>query len=1511
MVITNGECVPTIASCTSDSAGSQTVTASFEGKTAEATQVVGPAATTSALISSVNPSVTGQSVTYSATVAVSAPGSGTPTGFIEFLDGSTPIGACGGAAGVSLNGTLSAACALTYPATGTHTITAQYLGDANYTGSSSSTLTQVVGPAATTSALISSVNPSVTGQSVTYSATVAVSAPGSGTPTGFIEFLDGSTPIGACGGAAGVSLNGTLSAACALTYPATGTHTITAQYLGDANYTGSSSSTLTQVVGPAATTSALISSVNPSVTGQSVTYSATVAVSAPGSGTPTGFIEFLDGSTPIGACGGAAGVSLNGTLSAACALTYPATGTHTITAQYLGDANYTGSSSSTLTQVVGPAATTSALISSVNPSVTGQSVTYSATVAVSAPGSGTPTGFIEFLDESTPIGACGGAAGVSLNGTLSAACALTYPATGTHTITAQYLGDANYTGSSSSTLTQVVGPAATTSALISSVNPSVTGQSVTYSATVAVSAPGSGTPTGFIEFLDGSTPIGACGGAAGVSLNGTLSAACALTYPATGTHTITAQYLGDANYTGSSSSTLTQVVGPAATTSALISSVNPSVTGQSVTYSATVAVSAPGSGTPTGFIEFLDGSTPIGACGGAAGVSLNGTLSAACALTYPATGTHTITAQYLGDANYTGSSSSTLTQVVGPAATSATVLSTDSSAYVVGQTITISATVAPVAPATGTPTGTVSVSDGATPPATCVITLTGGAGHCTLSEPSPGTYTFIGTYGGDVVFTTSSGSASAVVGRDASSTVVTDNASSPVSGTGFTFTAAVTAAAPGSGIPAGTVAWTVIDPDGQPVSCATGSVVSGVATCTISHAVAGLYRAAAAFTDTDGDFNDSASLVDAVVVARASTTTSVLSISPAVSGQPFTVEVSVVPQSPATGVPTGTVTVSDGTSGCTVTLSAGAGSCHLSANAGSYGVTALYNGDANFQPSHVSAAFVVAQAATATEIVSTAPSVTGQPFAVAVWVAPVAPGAGIPTGIVTVSDGTGSCTVTLAGGSGDCSLTDNAGTYSISATYHGDASFLGSATSASDTVSPAPQTITFTSSPPASATVGGAVYVVAATGGASGNPVTFSSATPAVCTVAGSTITLVGSGTCTIEANQVGNDYYLAAPQATQSFSVRRVERCRSSIELFPQYPWPVAVGSSVTFSAFVEQISGTPPLSGTITFYVDGIKIPNCVSLGPIHNAAHCNINFPVVGSAKVTATYTGDQNYPDSVDSTIQLVVKGTTAVKVTSTTPVVSGTHATYTAAISELSGAVPLTGTVSFTLGGSPVVACQNVTLSGAAAGCVLTISSPGTYVIVATYSGDANFTGSTGSLTVVLASARLEILTTSLAEAHPGQVDYSQNLEGTGGTAPYRWSISSGVLPAGLSLSASTGHISGTVSDSASTETFGVELTDAFRAVANRSFTLTMDERPHFTCGASLEATPGRPFSFMVTAVGTPRPTLSESGRLPAGVSFDPATGELSGTATGAGAFKVTFTASNVAGSQSLDFTLRF
>jgi len=113
-------------------------------------------------------------------------------------------------------------------------------------------------------------------------------------------------------------------------------------------------------------------------------------------------------------------------------------------------------------------------------------------------------------------------------------------------------------------------------------------------------------------------------------------------------------------------------------------------------------------------------------------------------------------------------------------------------------------------------------------------------------------------------------------------------------------------------------------------------------------------------------------------------------------------------------------------------------------------VTAVYSGNANFATSTGTSQQTVNAAATTTTITGTNPSspaVTGQPVAINFTVAPTAPGAGTPTGPVTITASTGeTCTGQLgAGGSGTCTIIfTTPGPRTFTATFAGTANFAGS-----------------------------------------------------------------------------------------------------------------------------------------------------------------------------------------------------------------------------------------------------------------------------------------------------------------------------------------------------------------------------------------------------------------------------------------------------------------------------------
>ena len=586
-----------VATCTTAAlaVGSHIVTAVYSGNatyatstSAPVTQVATMGSSTAVVAASVKPSVSGQTVTYTATVSAVAPASGTRTGTVAFQDGGVVIAGCGAKA-AAVAGT--ATCAIAYAGPGAHTITAIYSGDANFTGSTAAAITQTVNPGTTGVALSSSANPSSSGANVTLTANVTATAPAAGTRTGTVDFQVGGVNIAGCS-AQVVPASG--KATCVTSTLTVGANTITASYSGDANFATSTSVPFTQTVNRGATNTKVVSSLNPSSTGVTVTFTATLTAVAPASGTRTGTVAFEDGGIALAGCAAQIVVAAG---TATCATNALAAGPHTITAAYSGDGNFTTSTSPALTQTV-LSTTTTTVVSSTNPSVLGQSIQYTATVA----GGPTVTGTIIFRDGGANIAGCVAVAMAAG----SASCTVS-PTVASHKITAVYSGDASNVASTSAVMTQVVTADPTTTVVTATVNPTVFGQSVTFTATVTANAPGSGTPTGKIAFDNGAVAIAGCGGVtlvAGV-------ATCTTNTLTVGVHSIIGVYNGSANYVTSTSLVLTETVKLGSTTTIVGSSLNPSVSGQSVTYTATVTVVAPAAGTPTGTVNFEDGGVTI------------------------------------------------------------------------------------------------------------------------------------------------------------------------------------------------------------------------------------------------------------------------------------------------------------------------------------------------------------------------------------------------------------------------------------------------------------------------------------------------------------------------------------------------------------------------------------------------------------------------------------------------------------------------------------------------------------------------------------------------------------------------------------------------------------------------------------------------------------------------------------------------------------------------------------
>jgi hypothetical protein len=685
-----------VATSAGDSAmaiGTHTVVATYsgDGNYAGSTQsilfvvhkVLTPSSTT--LTAVPGTSVFGQSVTLTATVVSTG---GSPTGSVEFLNGTTNLGVVA----LPASGPDQASLAIGNLPTGTDTLTADYLGDGsvNFAPSNSPPVQETVNPDATTTTITPSNASPVVGQGVTFQIAVGANAPGSGAPGGTVTLSIDGSPVGGAqtlsGGIASVSV-ASLNA---------GSHTVSAQYSGDPNFVASNAS-ITEAVTQAQTSTVVISSANPSIQGQAVTFTATVTAQAPGAGTPTGLVTFFNNGTSIGS---ASLATSGGQDQASIGLAnLPLGSGQVITATYAGDANFvtsTTTAAQSVTQNVVPAPpvfdTATALTASTNPSTYGQSVTFNAVISAVAPG-GTPTGTVQFSIDGTNLGSP-----VSLDATGTAVSpAVSSLTAGGHTIIAAYSGDLSSPtegfGASGQVLSQSVKQSATAVAVTSSANPAVYGQSLTFGANLTAVAPGMGTPAGSVQFvLNGNNlgnPVTVSGGSASVVQSQPLNP---------GNYTVSVITSGDPNFSGTTGST-TFVVSLVGTASTLTVQPNPVVYGNAVTFTDTVVPTA-GPGTPpAGIVQFFDGTTLLGQ---SALATSSGAQRATFSISTLHGGVHSITAVYQGNPFYAGSTSAPVqltvnkapTSIVGTAFINVAILP---SYRVLSATLTVTSTGAPIA----------------------------------------------------------------------------------------------------------------------------------------------------------------------------------------------------------------------------------------------------------------------------------------------------------------------------------------------------------------------------------------------------------------------------------------------------------------------------------------------------------------------------------------------------------------------------------------------------------------------------------------------------------------------------------------------------------------------------------------------------------------------------------------------------------------------------------------------
>jgi hypothetical protein len=1233
---------------------------------------------------------------------------------------------------------------------------------------------------------------------VTFTATVTPT-----TATGTVTFTDGSTALGTgaiSGGAATYS-------ASALT---AGSYSITASYGGDTNDNSSTSTALAQTINKTNTTATLASSANPSAYGSSVTFTATVTPT-----TATGTVTFTDGSTALGTgalSGGKATFSIS-TL---------ATGSHSITASYGGDTNDNSGTSTALAQTINKTNTTVTLASSANPSAYGSSVTFTAAVTPT-----TATGTVTFTDGSTALGTGAISAG-------KATFSISTLAAGSHSITASYGGDTNDNSSTSTALAQTVNKTNTTVTLASSPNPSAYGSSVTFTATVTPT-----TATGTVTFTDGSTTLGT-----GALSGGTATySASAL---AAGSHSITASYGGDTNDNSSTSSVLTQTINSAlqvVTTSLLAGTAGTS-------YSATLAATA---GLTPYRWAISSGSLP-------AGLSLNANTGAI-------TGTPTVAGTSNFTVQVTDANNLTATQPLSIVV--AAVITALSPVFApVGTNVTISGV------GFGTTPGTVAFNG----VAATTITSWGATSIVAAVPTGAGTGNVVVTVGGvssnGIIFTTTTGTTQANLNTSRyqhSATILNNGQILVVGGLNCpagscTYLNSAELYNPGSS--AFTNTGTMATARSAPaVLLSAGKVlVAGGYTCgsgncsslisaEIYDPTAGTFSSAGTMTVARSGHTMTVLSDGTVLIAGGENCTSATSCSALSSAEiydpkagtfTFTSNGMSAPRFGASGVllNSGSVLIAGGFDGTNLPAAA---EIYSPPNGGFTGTGPSLN-----VPRFDASATLLNNGQVLMAGGSTC-SLPGCPTNAAEIYDPVANTFSIVTGGMIVPRFNHTATlltnggVVVAGGYSSCGSSCSAeastelfdpvtGTFSSSQSVatalaghtgtlvsNGNVLLIGGinagVTLASDelyqpTSLTPPGLVSITVAPASSFLMPGQSEFLVATGtfnvgGAQTlQSVIWSSSNPSVATISNSAgsagiVNALATGTITLTAT---------AGTMSGSASLNVTIQASTTVTLASSAN-PSAYGSPVTFTATVTPATAT----GTVTF-ADGATTLGTGTLSS--GTATYSTSALAAGSNSITASYGGDTNDSSSTSTTLtQTVNKGNTTVTlISSANPSAYGSSVTFTATVTPATA----TGTVTFEDGST---ALGTGTISGGAATYSTSALAVGSHSITASYGGDTNDSSGTSSVLTQTMNPTPQVVTTSLSAGTLG-TSYSATLAATGGTTPYSWSISSGSLPAGLSLNASTGAITGAPTVE-STSDFTVQVTDANNITATQPLSIVV------------------------------------------------------------------------------------